>query len=142
MQRAESVPQTEDGVHVVIGLVYFAVHAAVVAIHIIEDVRRYIAVVQRRVEGALLFARAAGNLDLVQLGVPCGFGLCPYRIEIPAGYFGFEVRARAFDAHGADADLDDEGSIELAEVERGLTMQPHVRSLLASEGRTETNTEV
>ena len=36
-------------------------------------------------------------------------GLPAHCVEIPAGHFSFDVRLCSFDAHCADADLDDQG---------------------------------
>src|SRR5215210_3641551 len=97
-------------------MMYLAIPATVIAIHIIEEIRCHIRVIKRGVVNALLLMCAALHLDFVEFGVPCLLSLLPQNVEVPARHFGFHVLPCALHAHRAHTDRYHQWRIEWTEI--------------------------
>ncbi len=94
MERAERVPKRVCAVVMLTRLkpVGLAVHAAVLAIDVVEQRRRHQHVVERGVEDGPRGLIADLDADAAQLHLPLLFGRGAGLLEVPMWHFGLEVR--------------------------------------------------
>ncbi len=86
-------------------LVYLPVHAAILAVHVVEQRGRFQCVEHRRVEDLALLLVAAFDQDLRKLALPRRVGRLPHRREVPARNLAIQVLHGAIDADSGDPHL-------------------------------------
>ena len=137
MLGAEGIPEREGGVIALasLELMHLAIHAAILAVHVVKERGAQHGVVERGVEDGLVFLVGRLHLDLRKLLAPDLLGLLAGGLEVPVLLLGGQVLLRAFSRNtgetGTDEDLFTGRSLVMGHNLNGLALRALAFNLLA-----------